>query len=877
MRRILSLRLLPPFAIGRLGSGGLPVDNYTLAPTDPDSPLDYRKLRRRQVLDLAPDAQGDMIVVEVKTDVDAPLQFKDKGADVQKAIEEARNKGDKRPAEDIVNALPDRFRPVAPFIEAFAEVEGENELQPLTEALLIENGLTLDDVAWNVRVANRKVARRTGNEDDAVIAVETGVKTHGWVELKGRCRNFRDAEPNHISFGRVCYPKPQAPFSGLRLRFHPAQGLIYGPPAPDEAPDPIDPHQKPYVIPQTQQVYDPTKAGATWKGMDVRDKKTWKGLDIGEGKRFFNETVPPALFAIDPPAPNWLYDNVAVSRGYFDDACDGFVELRVGNLKPALARVCAAPPATAPDARFLRTLADDLDQAILGPDVGDEETPQETRARALDIVRRAFETVSFMNVAVMNGNNVNGRPALILDSMPEEEAADTERMIRPVMAPTSVDTFAIKLLHQQAYAAIRGGAAPWFARLLRRPDEAADYTDFGRRKMPALMCGADNNYLALTWRQIATIEKTAAAGPLQTALGEIALEADAAEALKLPAPPLAGPKKLKPRNLTAQIRYAAAGNPVSTLPVTSVANCCPGLEVDFRAIWRRLFVGIELREYDNLVVRLWPDPKGAGPDGGDFEPAESFVDVRSDTPKPKEGDGEPEYYGLRDLPGRRLLRVFVPVVEDKPGANNVATAKKEPREIHVIGVMKGPATSDLEAKIDLTTASNPNGVAPLEWSNALAHVMDYARRSETPVKVRCDFGPPDAWDKPSAPIGAGHNHYISFHLEVRRFFEDDTAVISRALARAGELTQGLCSPWQNDYRECSCYYWASARPDFVNVEVDGSGLSAGDNWMSRERTGHYIADDYKDSRLMMYDELFYGWEDKLKVIVQGRDYKPKTP
>ena len=29
--------------------------------------------------------------------------------------------------------------------------------------------------------------------------------------------------------------------------------------------------------------------------------------------------------------------------------------------------------------------------------------------------------------------------------------------------------------------------------------------------------------------------------------------------------------------------------------------------MDFRAVWRRLFKGIELREYDNLVVRLDPD------------------------------------------------------------------------------------------------------------------------------------------------------------------------------------------------------------------------------------------------------------------------------
>ena len=44
---------------------------------------------------------------------------------------------------------------------------------------------------------------------------------------------------------------------------------------------------------------------------------------------------------------------------------------------------------------------------------------------------------------------------------------------------------------------------------LAAPDKAADFTDHGRRKMPALMCGADNNYLALTWRQIHIIEKAA--------------------------------------------------------------------------------------------------------------------------------------------------------------------------------------------------------------------------------------------------------------------------------------------------------------------------------------------------------------------------------
>jgi hypothetical protein len=65
-----------------------------------------------------------------------------------------------------------------------------------------------------------------------------------------------------------------------------------------------------------------------------------------------------------------------------------------------------------------------------------------------------------MNVAVMTGNDFNGRSSLSLDSMPEEEAADTERAIRPVMHPGTVDTKAVTALHQQVYAALRSGVAP---------------------------------------------------------------------------------------------------------------------------------------------------------------------------------------------------------------------------------------------------------------------------------------------------------------------------------------------------------------------------------------------------------------------------------
>ena len=59
-------------------------------------------------------------------------------------------------------------------------------------------------------------------------------------------------------------------------------------------------------------------------------------------------------------------------------------------------------------------------------------------------------------------------------------------------------------------------------------------------------------------------------------------------------------------------------------------------------------------------------------------------------------------------------------------------------------------------------------------------------------------------------------------------------MIDEELARPGELTQSLCSPWQNDYRSAACYYWAASRPDYVNVEPTASGASIGNNWLARE-------------------------------------------
>src|SRR5262249_52100023 len=88
-----------------------------------------------------------------------------------------------------------------------------------------------------------------------------------------------------------------------------------------------------------------------------------------------------------------------------------------------------------------------------------------------------------------------------------------QRRLEPIMAAALVDEVALENLHQSLLVALRSGTAPWFADVLRDYDEVGDLSDRGRRKMPAMMRGADGRYLTLTRRQIDLIS-TRISGPI---------------------------------------------------------------------------------------------------------------------------------------------------------------------------------------------------------------------------------------------------------------------------------------------------------------------------------------------------------------------------
>jgi hypothetical protein len=277
---------------------------------------------------------------------------------------------------------------------------------------------------------------------------------------------------------------------------------------------------------------------------------------------------------------------------------------------------------------------------------------------------------------------------------------------------------------------------------------------------------------------------------------------------------------IEPLNFTAQFSHRALGNPPSTLPESAISNAFPGLECDFRNVWRRIFEGIVLHESDNYVV-----------------------------------DVEDHQYD--DLRGRRLL-----YIEESPTLVQV----------------HGPNIPNTDVALGFST---------LEWSNALAdklatpgHAMlCYFSKdaSGAPIVLDAVLTPDDLLKKLRAEA-------VQRTLRIRQLFAKATSdaasaylpVIDRQLVQPGELTQSLCSPWQNDYRECACYYWAASRPDFVNVEPGPDGLSRGQNWMMKDRENQpkeYLPDDRTDSRLYTYEELFLNWQKLLRFQIGGKDYE----
>lgn len=502
---IKELRILPPLAIGRFGSSPEPLENHTTAIVDP---LDFRKIVPAPSL-IVDDATG-AITQETTPSPQDKVQFRD---------------------------AQRRIKPLAPFLEVWARFDDDPSLVPLTKNHLADLGLQPSDLTWMVEVANVKVFRRTGDPLDKVTArlqiafdKTDPDQLHRASQLFGQCKYFKPANTpfgvKTIPFGSVRYIRPTDAFPEIRFRFTPAAGLVYG----TRAGDPL--------------ISDDVYAGVT--ALPAPPNGPWSPPFAGTWDRFWigaphapPTTAPGDIFQGKPVG------GTRVSDGYFDDTCDGTVEvrLRVGTTRlSAFARIMAGVPDFAPDTRHVRTILDDLEQMALGPNVSPPATPAEEaeiKADVVDTIRRAYETVRMMNTMVMNGDQNVGDVPRNGNNMPGQQSSygRAREPIYPTADGNAAYASALgahRRALQHALNSTKLAGAFTMIDLVRPYDEVGDLHSDKRRRMPAMMRGSDGLEMALTRRQYAKLA-LASHTPVVTAAASLRASAKPLGATVLPA------------------------------------------------------------------------------------------------------------------------------------------------------------------------------------------------------------------------------------------------------------------------------------------------------------------------------------------------------
>lgn len=279
-----------------------------------------------------------------------------------------------------------------------------------------------------------------------------------------------------------------------------------------------------------------------------------------------------------------------------------------------------------------------------------------------------------------------------------------------------------------------------------------------------------------------------------------------------------------PRNLTARADYLVAGNPMNARPESGVGNAHPGLEFDVRALDRHFFPGL-----------VFDFQYGAGA---------KLVEIGGDL---LSGTGLAE----ADLVGLFLWSVSGRFGDspDKPQIR---------RLVNVDGYMVLRSIMDLElGEIAVLVGRLPQTAAEID------DVEQALARTEAVNGV--------------AVCKRDGGVYVRFEGERARFLTDD-GVLDPDLLPPGEITRNLCSPWQWDFADCHCYYWASSKPDLV---IGMSGEAQVLNFQ-RDRDRHEPArpanePDAWRSGVITQPGMFTAWEQLPVVTAEREGAVPRIP
>lgn len=240
-------------------------------------------------------------------------------------------------------------------------------------------------------------------------------------------------------------------------------------------------------------------------------------------------------------------------------------------------------------------------------------------------------------------------------------------------------------------------------------------------------------------------------------------------------------QKIFPRNLTARAATLVRGNPANARPESGVDNCHPGLEFDARNLDKAFYPGLVFSfqfldgaRLTGLVPQLLPPD--AGITAADLDPALPPLGLLYIAAHFGNNPGQLRVAQLGGQDGYEVLRA-IRALEDGP-------------MMVVVG-----RTVDPTLLSDAATAVSLSAMSGLLNNTVTKGVLPDA--AAAPVR------------DPSGRL------LMAMFVGPRAPYVDAQGVIPYPMALPGDLTASLCAPWQWDFADCGCHYWAANKPDIV--------------------------------------------------------------
>ncbi|MGH3915933.1 MAG: ferritin-like domain-containing protein [Pseudonocardiaceae bacterium] len=281
--------------------------------------------------------------------------------------------------------------------------------------------------------------------------------------------------------------------------------------------------------------------------------------------------------------------------------------------------------------------------------------------------------------------------------------------------------------------------------------------------------------------------------------------------------------KIFPRNLTARADHVVRGNPAGSRPESGVDNCYPGLEFDQRNLDTAFFPGLlfEFHRPDGARLRSVGTTGSAAEQGLRDADLPLYLWAVCGRTTVDQDEANAPTFTCTGLDG---LEVWRRVHDLLPGA---------------VAVLLGPT---------------PGVGSP--GSDAVGGSLNGFRQQGRSTVQRDAAGAVEA-----AVLVAPRARYL-----------DDGGVIDPEVYLPGELTRSLCAPWQYDFRDCGCFYWAASKPDIV---TSSDGRFPNLNFQRRDRTSVPPPTDVvtlagRSEQELDYAELVSDWN-SLPVVINDRE------